>query len=338
MFPFTEHRYPGIRYPGGNFISPTGILPVSRDRFDARFVLKTPHGMKRPPMRVLIIANPISGTGLTRGRIRAFTRELARRGHSWEIFLTTKQGDAKIRAAAVDGSFERIVVAGGDGTVNEVINGLPYPFSVPFLHLPTGTANMLAKELGIPSDIGELADMCERGHTRRLDMGLIGERRFLLLVSVGFDALVAKTVKQTRKETMGYMGYVWPIIKTLAVHESAELHITVDGEKAYSGANVMVLKVKYYGGYMIYAPDAKPDSGRFHLCIFHDSSPAALLEYATAALLNRVSQLSTVSLVQAGSVRIESSHPVAVEVDGDYYGTTPVDMRIVPAAVPALIP
>ena len=169
-------------------------------------------------MRVLVIGNPVAGPGRSEDRIHAFTSALKRKGHHVEVFLTEKAGDALDRARSVDGTVDRLVVAGGDGTVNEVINGLADPSRIPLLHLPTGTANQLARTLGLPPVPEALVAILEQGNVRRIDLGLANDRRFLLLVSAGFDAKVAAEVKKVRGDKLGYAGYALPLLKAAAEH------------------------------------------------------------------------------------------------------------------------
>src|SRR5204862_2064920 len=99
-----------------------------------------------------------------------------------EVYLTTGGGDAKRRAGCLEADVDRLVVAGGDGTLNEVLNGPCDPSRTPIALLPMGTANVLARELGLPREPVEIAAMIDGGAIRRLDMGLVGERRFLMVV------------------------------------------------------------------------------------------------------------------------------------------------------------
>ena len=111
---------------------------------------REPAGKHCENMRVLIIGNPIAGTGRTERLVHEFGGLLARRGHDVEICLTARAGEAGKRARSISSNLGRLVVAGGDGTVNEVLNGLADPSRVPLLLLPTGTANQLALTLQLP--------------------------------------------------------------------------------------------------------------------------------------------------------------------------------------------
>jgi len=288
-------------------------------------------------MEVLVIGNPIAGHGKTPGLIRRFVSILERRGHHVETYLSEGPGDATARAGAVDGHVERLVVAGGDGTINEVINGLPDPSLVPILHLSTGTANMMARDLNLPRGLKPLADVLEKGSVRRLNVGLVGDRRFLLLVSAGFDATVTEVLKEARGKTLGYLGYLTPILKAIGRYRPMEMSVTVDDNEPVVGAVAMALKVRNYGGYFVFDDHAGPDAGRFSVLVFQDGTIPALLKYYGAALLRAIPKLDGVTRLHGSRVKIESSEPVAVQMDGDYFGVTPIQAEIHSAEAAMLV-
>ena len=289
-------------------------------------------------MKILVIGNPIAGTGQAERRIRQFARALKHNGHKVQIFMTEHAGEALERARAIDGDVDRLVVAGGDGTVNEVINGLADPSRIPILHLPTGTANQLARSLDLPFDADKLANILEQGVIRRIDMGLAGNHRFLLLVSSGFDARVVEEVKKNRNNTLGYTGYLVPILKACASHRPAQMHVIIDNEQRIAGCNVMVLKVRQYGGVFVFAEEARLDSGSFEVCVFQQGSLGWMSLYAVAGLVGKAADVPGVIRLAARTVRIESEEPIPVEIDGDHFGMTPVDVSIQPAVVPVVVP
>ena len=287
-------------------------------------------------MRVLLIGNPIAGTGKTERRIDQFVRVLEKHGHDVEMFLTSAPGQALERARSIDAGTDRLVVAGGDGTINEVVNGLADPSRFPILHFPTGTANQLARTLGLPFEPRKLVKVLEEGVIRRIDLGLAGDRRFLLLVSAGFDAKVTEEIQKRRNEKLGYSGYVVPILKTLANHCGHKLEVVVDRKKRISGCNVMVLKVREYGGFFVFAKDARLDSGHFDVCVFREGTVGWMCLYAFAGLIRKAADFPGMIHVRARNVRIESEAPVPVEIDGDHFGMTPVEIELRPSFVPVI--
>ncbi|MEW6350388.1 MAG: diacylglycerol kinase family protein [Thermodesulfobacteriota bacterium] len=289
-------------------------------------------------MNVAVIANPVAGKGKTGEKVREFSALLKRAGVRVQVRFCEMHGDAQDAAQALDDRTDRIVVAGGDGTVNEVINGLSDPSLLPILHLPTGTANMLGLELSLPKDLSSLARILQHGTIRRIDMGLIGTRRFLLVAGAGFDACVTREVKRLRGKSLGYAGYVRPIAGTLATYRPSSLRVVVDGNQPLFAAHVMALKTRFYGGYFHFAHEARLDSGCFEIRAFHSGTRRALVHFSVAAALGRLANYRDMTRLQGTRIEIESDDDAPVQVDGDYFGTTPVIIELVPAVLPVVAP
>ncbi len=289
-------------------------------------------------MKIQVIGNPISGKGKAELQINEFVSVLERLGHDVDVFMTTSAGEARERSRLIDPNTDALVAAGGDGTVNEILNGLTDPCAIPILHLPVGTANQLALTLGLPSEPEKLASILEQKLIRRVDMGLAGNRRFLMIVSAGFDAKVAEEIDKNRGSRLGYSGYIFPILKMAACHRPAKLDVVIDDRHRISGCWVMVLKVRLYGGLLVFADDAKLDSGYFHVCVFSEGTLTGLLLYASAGLMRVASHIPGITRMTGKKIRIESEEPIPIEVDGEYVGTTPVDITLEPSVVPLIVP
>ena len=289
-------------------------------------------------MRILVIGNPIAGRGRAPRRITTLELNLCRAGHDVEVYLTTTSGDAGRRAAQVDGVIDRIIVVGGDGTLNEVLNGLPDPGRIPLLLLPMGTANVLARELGLPRQPEQTARLVEQGVVRRLDMGMLGQRRFLALASAGFDAMVTRDLLGRRQGALGFTGYIMPILRMMRHYRAPHLEVHVDGHPPCRGAMVVVSNIRNYGGVFSITDRACCDSGHLDICVLHRGAIPNLCAYALAALGRGLSRRPDVTYLTGRSIRIESPQEVPVEVDGDYAQATPVDIGVRPALVPMIVP
>lgn len=289
-------------------------------------------------MRIVVIVNPVSGGGRARGLARALLECLIRDGHQPESFETARPGEARARAAALAEEVQRLVVVGGDGTLNEVLNGLRAPDQVPLAQLPTGTANILGHELRLPRRPEGLARMLRDGAIRRLDLGLIGQRRFLMLASAGFDAMVTRDLQAHRGGTLGYKGYVRPILRVLRAYRPPALQVRVDGGAPLTGGLVVVSNTRNYGGLFSMADRARVDSGHLDVCVVRRATRGALLRTAIRALRGGVSRQRGVDYRTGRRVELTAAEPVAVEVDGDYFGTTPVEITLRPACVPVVVP
>lgn len=270
--------------------------------------------------------------------MRQTVQELGQRGYQVETFLSATAGEARRRAQFLEPEVETLVVVGGDGTVNEVLNGLGDPSRISLAVLPAGTANVLARELSLPEKPDQLVLSIEKGCWRRLDMGIQGDRRFLLFLSAGFDATVAEEVRRRRGSSLGYPGYTFPIVRALRRYRQPRMTIWVDEQKIAEGGYVLVSNTRNYGGIFTFAYAARCDSGWFDVCIFPRCTKLALGRYYLAAFRGRIWKEGEMLYLTGKRVRIESEEPVAVQVDGDYSGTTPVDLHIVPASVSIVVP
>ena len=288
-------------------------------------------------MDVLIIGNPIAGRGKAVGCIKQLQSALEQRGYKVGCHLTHGAGDAQARAANIESHVRRIVSVGGDGTLNEILNGLPDPTTVALAQLPMGTANLLARELSLPRDPEAVADLVRAGRTRRVDMGLLGNRRFLSVASCGFDAMVIKYIQDHRTGRLGLTGYLWPILRTLVHYDPPRLRIRVDNQTV-NGSLVVVSNSRHYGGLFSVTDRAICDSGQLDVVVFPSACTSELMRYVIAARRRRVSQLPRVPYLTGRQVQIEADEPVPIEVDGDFAGTTPAHMTIQPVAVSILVP
>ena len=167
--------------------------------------------------RFLILANPIAGGGLAKQRAPQLAAELVHHGCVADVYFSKAAGDLGQRAAQVRvGDCDAIVSVGGDGTLNEILNGLSDP-AIPLCPMGMGTANVLSMELGLPREPGPLAEILVGGHTLEAAIGLCVQapdqkpRRFLLFASAGVDASVVQRLEQVRTGTAGKLKWRPPL-------------------------------------------------------------------------------------------------------------------------------
>jgi diacylglycerol kinase family enzyme len=294
-------------------------------------------------LRIGVLANPVAGKGRGGAAAGQLTALLEARGHRVERRLTAGPGDARRLAAALASPGEpldRIVVVGGDGTLNEVVNGLADPARVPVLQLGVGTANMLARDLGWPRRPEGLADVIEHGEVRRMDLGRVGGDRFLMNVSCGFDAMVVRHIREHRRGTLGFRGYVRPVLATLRHYREPRLAVRVEGAPPREVALVLASNLRNYGGLFCMTEAARFDSGQLDVALFGRARLGDLVRYGVAGLLRRASRTRGIDIVGARGLSIASLEPapVPVQVDGDHWGTTPVEIGLDPAALSVVVP
>jgi len=289
-------------------------------------------------VHVLVIGNPAAWNGRGRRRAAELVRQLERRGHRVEWFVTTRAGEARSLAARFEGRVDCMVAAGGDGTLNEVLNGLAEPGRTPLVPMALGTANMLARELAIPRDPERLVGLIEADAVRRVDMGRVDRTRFLGVVGVGFDAMVTERVRDVRRGRLGYRGYVLPILRTLARYRPPRLRVRLDGGAPVECELLIVGNLRCYGGILRVTAAARCDSGRLDACLFRSAKRAELVRYAWAALRDRLAGDAQVLYRSATRIEVDGDGAVPVQIDGDARGATPVEIAIEPGAVPILAP
>ena len=304
--------------------------------------------------RIKIIANPFSGGGKARGVAQAVIDHLRGRGCQVELAETQKAGDARLRAAEVAG-FSAVGCVGGDGTVNEVVNGLPVTGSPPLAMIPCGTANVLAKELRLPEGIEGLARVITDGREIPWDLGVdrVSGRRFLLFASAGYDAHVVHLFHAARRKPARVWSYalynMWLYIawgfKSIVEYEVPRIEVDLDGRRIATDATwVQVSNIASYGGPLVFTPHAKPDDGTFEVMVQRAPRRRDVFRMFWAAILNFLFgmnyRMPDVTFHTARRVRLASANgrTVPVQVDGDPGGQLPAEFEVVPGGVRVLAP
>lgn len=261
------------------------------------------------------------------------------------LLPTRGPGDAtQLAATAANQGADVVVAAGGDGTVNEVVNGLA---SLPAHQrpalgvLPLGTVNVFARELRIPTRLDSAWDLVRAARTRRVDLGLAthtsGQRRFIQMAGAGLDALAIARVNWRLKKVVGPLAYLWAGLGALL---SGVPPVTVTGGPAtVQGQLALLGNGQLYGGPFPVFPRAAPDDGRLDLALLKRVHPLALLRAVVAAYRGRLLELPIVVHQQSAEFRWECpSGPMPFEVEGDLIGALPVSFTIEPAALRVMVP
>jgi YegS/Rv2252/BmrU family lipid kinase len=283
------------------------------------------------PLRVLAIYNPTAGRRRRR-KLDAVIDALTRSGAEVTLWATTGRGDAeRLAREASAAGFDRLVVAGGDGTINEAINGL-VDRNLPLAIVPLGTANVLAAELDLPSDAAALADTVISGATRRVAIGRVNGRAFTMMAGVGFDAYVVTHVSLRLKRAVGKLAYVIETLRQLLRYRPLMYDVIVDG-RPYRASSAIVANGRFYGGRFVCAPEARLESGDFQVCLFGHAGRWHVIRYALALLTGRLHHLSDITIVPARKVEIAAPPGDPVQGDGDVLARLPATIEIAPASL-----
>lgn len=286
-----------------------------------------------PPRRrrALVIHNPTAG-GRRRAVLAEVVEALRRRGMTVDIQPTTGPGDATTLAAAASRARHDVVcAAGGDGTINEVANGLlraddPPPLAV----IPLGTANVLAIELGLPAAPDALAALIADGGEAAVHPAVADDRAFLLMAGAGFDAAVVHGVRRPVKRLLGKGAYVLQTLIETLRYRFPPLTVRADGRE-FTARMVVACKGRHYGGPYVAAPEARLEAGSVQLCLFHGGGVVAQARYGLALLRGRVATLPDVTVIEAREVTITApaaTAPVPVQVDGDAEAALPLHITM----------
>ena len=254
-----------------------------------------------------------------------------------KILLTENPGDGERRAKeAVAMGCKTIVAAGGDGTVNEVLNGID-PARCTLGILPVGTMNVLALELGISPDLERALAVIRAGRRRKIDLGYANDRRFIQLAGVGLDAEIVRKTHPEAKRAWGPWSYLLTAAQLIASPApTLKVRIPRHGEK--KGALVLIGNGRHYGGPFRFFPKANMSDGLMDVCIFPKSGPLDLLWYLQAVLMGGPDTLPEVEYLQVSAFSVEAEEKVALEVDGEYGGETPVQFRLEKKGVEVIVP
>ncbi len=286
--------------------------------------------------RALVIVNPIAGQGAGERSLPGVERGLRGRGVSTDVAITRSAGDARA-AAAQAGGHDLVVVAGGDGTINEVVNGLES--DVPLALWPLGTGNVLAKELRLPRRLAPFCEMVERGRERALDVGSAEGRRFVSVMGAGFDAEVASVLASGRRGAIHITSYLGPLVGVLARYRFPGLEVCVDGGDSVPSAGLVVVSnVRAYGGPLVVTPDADPCDGWLDVCIFPSGTRLAYLRAMLGFFLGSQRILGGARYVRGRQVRLTSPERVPYQVDGDPAGFLPATVGLLDRRLRFVVP
>jgi YegS/Rv2252/BmrU family lipid kinase len=298
--------------------------------------------------RIKIIVNPFSGGGKARRLAESVAGELRRTGCAVEVHETRQTG-------AQGGGFSVVGCAGGDGTINEVVNGLPEGDATPLALLPSGTANVLAKELHLPRDPGRLARIIHEGREIRWDLGVdhTHGRKFLLFAGAGYDAHVVHLFHSARRKP----AYVWNSalwnmglyvvwgMKSILAYSAPRIAVELDGKPITAEATwVQISNVRSYGGPLAFTPRARPDDGLFDVMVQRAGQRRDVVRMFWAGLLNYFLPVDIrtpdVAFYRAREVRLATAdgRSVPLQVDGDPAGQLPAHFQVLPGALRILAP
>ncbi|HEY2328372.1 MAG TPA: diacylglycerol kinase family protein [Verrucomicrobiae bacterium] len=286
-------------------------------------------------MRICVIFNPAARGNKAR-RFRSYFAELSQQ---CALKATTAPGDARRFAqAAVATGYDVVAAAGGDGTVNEVLNGIgdePDGFQKTRLGvLPLGTVNVFARELKIPLRLEHAWKVLKRARETKIDLGRVDfldegkpqQRYFMQLAGAGLDARAIELVSWKLKKSAGPLAYVVAGLQALA-EKQPQLCASADGKKI-AGELALLGSGKFYGGPFHIFPGADLRNGFLDACVFPKVNAGALLRLAPGFIARRKLSEPLVQRLRAEKIELTSASPAAFELDGEWVGHLPATFSV----------
>lgn len=245
---------------------------------------------------------------------------------------TQVPGEAtKLAINAVQAGFEVIIAAGGDGTVNEVVNGIGES-GVKLGILPIGTMNVFAYELGLPiNEIARCWEIILQGAARKIDLALANDQYFVQLAGVGLDAQALLETDLGQRRMMGPLSYVVSAAHAMS-RPAPQLQVKIPDHITAQASFVLVGNGRYYGGPFCFFPDAKNDDGLLDVLLFKSQGYFEIFRYLQQILLGNHSDNGHLEYLQCTSLMISSDRKTPVEIDGEIGLWAPVDFTV--AATP----
>jgi diacylglycerol kinase (ATP) len=245
----------------------------------------------------------------------------------------------QIARALLDQGAQTIAVAGGDGTINEVVNALAETRAQLGI-IPLGTANAFAMELGIPLSIGDSIRVIREGKTRTLDAGKANRHFFAMGAGLSYEAHVIKKITPGFKYLFGSLAYIFQgIAESLSYpFPLLKIRVTKPSPSDHTGTMAIIANARFYGGPFQAAPDARLDDGLLDVVIMKRRNLSDLLRYLSTMRYGNITRLPDVEYLRCQSLTIESDQPVPVHVDAEIKESTPCTFECVPGALRVVIP
>ncbi len=306
--------------------------------------------------KIKLIINPHSGTGLQlptflkkllgiRKRSldvssggNKFTRKIKQYLNEFGMFpevaetRTAREATETARICSEQG-YDLVIAAGGDGTINAVVNGLAGTETALGV-VPLGTVNVYAIELGIPMEIRSACQLIAQGNTKRIDLGQADRRYFTCLAGIGFDAFVVKQADQGLKKVLGAAAYLLIGLKNLIVYKFEPIRLSVDDQPVpRSGFIVLIGNGKYYSSNLVISPQASQEDGLLDVVILKSRHIFSFLGYFWGLSRANLIEHENVEYLKGKHIRVFQQGRHHIHIDGEPIGRSPMDFKAVPKAL-----
>ena len=285
-----------------------------------------------PAESTVFVRNPYSGRKRGRQKADQLCEQLQQRGY--KVIYTEAPGQAgNLAREALNRGATAIGCFGGDGSVYETINGVTP--SIPLAYFPSGTANLFARNLGIPTDVRSWIELLDAGSLQPVHLGRTISTSFVACASIGFDARVVHQVDRTLKYKFQEAAYAWTAFKEWNEWRHPQLKIVADGEPlAHPAQWIIISRGAHYAGKFKFFPSAKPTDSELHALVFFGPTLSSTLPVLYRILrgesLAKPDLVKKVIRLQAKVIEVEANSPCELELDGDASGFTPARFSVDP--------
>ncbi|MBA3374577.1 MAG: diacylglycerol kinase family lipid kinase [Actinobacteria bacterium] len=298
--------------------------------------------------RTVFLVNPASAGGSTRHRWPEISHRAATRGLTGDALISEEPGQLTgLAAEAVRTGAQLLVVVGGDGSVNEVVNGIAGS-DVELAVIPRGTGWDFARSLQIPRDLDAAVEVALSGEVREIDLGLVsyrtwagaeGRAHFANVGSAGISGAIAKRANETSKALGGKISYYWATLAAFARWQTGEMRVSVDDEiRGGKMIDTLVANGRYLGGGMMMLPEAEPDDGLFDVLLIGDVTKRDLLFTLPKSYRGKHLPHPRLEVLRGRVVTVDADEPLPIELDGEQPGTTPARFEIAPSGLRVRVP
>lgn len=294
-------------------------------------------------MRHVFIVNPAAGKGKTINMVPLIERSLKQLGEDFSIIITERPGHATELAKAIsnEGLPTRIYPVGGDGTLNEVVNGISGDH-IELGIIPCGSGNDTSRSIYPITDPVMLIEKLPRAQSRRYDLGMINDRYFLNIASIGFDAEVVLHMRRIKRIPLisGSMAYILGVITALIRLKHYIVRLSIDDGPQRSADLLLCAFAngRFYGGGMLPVPNADLQDGLLDICEVQALKRLKILRFFPAFKKGQHTDMEEVRLAKFRSLTLESDKPIPVNSDGEVIEEARVSIKILPGHIRILVP
>jgi YegS/Rv2252/BmrU family lipid kinase len=298
--------------------------------------------------KTVFLVNPASDNGGTGKRWPELAHRAARLGLAGETRFSERPGHLiSLARSAVDDGATVVVAVGGDGTLNEVVNGVAGR-DVDLATIPLGTGMDFGRTYGIPTKFDDAVRVALEGTPRTIDAGRVSfrtwagedaERWFANVGSVGMSGAVAQRANGMSKVLGGKLTFFYALTRVFFEWENTEVTVTFDGgERRGKMHDVIVANGRWHGGGMLLAPDARPDDGSFDVVLIGDVGKLDFVTTAPKLYKGKHVGHPKIEVVRTARVEVDAAEHLPIELEGEQVGTTPATFEVVPGALRVRVP